>query len=1686
MSESLAANNSALVDGIVALLQSKLPSKQAEIACEFARLFYSSVSPEDIATHTAHDSYVSVLNLWKFMQDYQGGTPKIRVTNPDLKTHGWHSKRTVIEILHDDMPFLVDSVRMELARMGLAIHLYIHRPLRIARDRNGKVEKVEALMSASGPNCETPMYIEIDRIPDVAGHRHLEENLHKVLEDVRLTVGDFRPMLSKMQSIISEFENQPPRIDSNILSESKDFMRWLLDEHFIFLGYREYTVEKVKNDYRWKPVRGSSLGLHKKAYKTAQPVMLSSLSVDAQQVALNNAEPLVLTKTRTLATVHRPSQIDYIGIKRYDQKGQVIGEHRFFGLYTSTVYNRNPRNIPVIRHKIQAVIERSGLVPGSHDFKALRAIIESMPRDELFQISVEELLQLGMGVLYIKERPMIRLFIRRDPYGRFFSVFLYVPREQHTTKLRLKMQDILARYLGGKAGDIRFSTWFSESILARVHFIVPVENAGKINYDVKIIEKDMREAARSWDEQLKEALHEAHGEVEGKRLALRYFDAFSPGYQDVNSVETAVVDIEQIETVKSDRDLAMLLFKPETEGADLHFKLYRRNSPASLSEVLPLLENMGLTVIGEAPNEVDCRDESVYWVMDFSLAVRGELQLNIENVRGKFQEAVAAVWRGEAENDGFNRLVLAADLTWRQVSVLRAYAKYLWQIGFTFSQSSIEQTLSDYPAIARSLVEWFDARFNPDSASEEKAAALLKEIKAARANVATLDQDRAISRFIDVMQATLRTNFYMLDEHGQHKRYTSFKIRPAIIADIPRPVPMFEIFVYSPRVEGVHLRFGKVARGGLRWSDRREDFRTEVLGLVKAQQVKNTVIVPSGAKGGFVCKQMPKNADRSTMQAEGIACYQLFIRGLLDITDNIIGDKITAPKRVVRHDEEDPYLVVAADKGTATFSDIANNISLQYQHWLGDAFASGGSNGYDHKKMGITARGAWECVKRHFREMGKDIQSEDFTVIGVGDMFGDVFGNGMLLSKHIRLQAAFDHRHIFLDPNPDSAKSYVERERLFNLPSSSWDDYNKKLISKGGGIYPRSAKSIPLSDEVKAMLGVSQDEMSPPELMKAILKMDVELFWNGGIGTYVKASNQHNNEVGDRANDAIRVNGKELRAKVVGEGGNLGMTQLGRIEYMLNGGRGNTDFIDNAGGVNTSDNEVNIKILLNKLVQEGELTEKQRNKILADMTEEVAESVLKDNYRQSQSISITESRAHSMVKEHIRFIHQLEREGRLDRHLEYLPTDEEMQERMIKGKGLTRAELAILTAYGKMSLKELLNVPEVVNDAFYHDLLRNYFPRLMQQKFQQELGSHRLRNEMVAMMLANDIVNFGGANLAHRMADETGASIAEVSACFTIARHVFSVDAYWEALEALDNKVPAALQLEMMHESQRLLRRATRWFLRQRRKDAKLSDEIARFKPAVDTLQKHLSKVLDANEMTELNRDRQALIDRGLPAQLAEQSAYMSTVFSALDIAEVAEELKHPVELVAETYFKLGMQLDLHWFLAQIVRQPVDNHWQAFARAAFREELDWQQRQLTSTVLKLTGEADTAEEKIALWSEDNPQVKRWLQLLIDFRSSSVHEFAKFSVALRELGILLQSGQRQIAAGSRLKAPVKAAVKKPAASKQKAAKATAGKAVAKMAKPAPKATPTVAKDVKKPTPRKAGSTGKTRKASSKSK
>ncbi|MDO6426901.1 NAD-glutamate dehydrogenase [Thalassotalea sp. 1_MG-2023] len=1597
---------SVILSNVAQLIQQKVPADTAPLVEQFAELLYNNISHKDLAHRNDSDMYGATLSLWNSLNGHQDKKPVIKVFNPQVSKNGWKSSHTIIEIIVSDMPFLVDSVRIALTRLGLSPHLMINNPIKLVRDKSGNISKLSSSSNKrfKATSTETVFFIEIDRQSEQQDLDSIAEELRSVVDDIVITVADWQPMTTKLKEVIQRTEKAKLPCSDEEKSESLAFLKWILNNNFTLLGYRSYDVKSLKGDMALSADDETSLGLMKNSKGTKER-LLSKLSESAREIALGD-NLLILTKTNSRSRVHRPALLDYIGIKRFDAKGKVIGEERFLGLFGSAYYTNSALELPLIKSKVQAVCEDSGYAKDTHAYKTLINILETYPRDEILQSRPEELLKNVLGIFQMQERDYSGLFIRRDAFDRFYSCMVYVRRERYNTALRVQTQKLLQKAFDSDE-EVEFTTFFSESPQARTHYTVRV-NSTKADINVKELENNLNQAARSWDDKLADALNSHKGEEKGKALSRKYV-SFPQAYKDEVLPGSAIVDIEKLEAVSGNDKLEMLFYQPQEEKADSNFvklKLFHTGEPLHLSDVLPMLENFGLRVIGESPYAVRAADGEMCWILDFSMLLTGDGAFSLEKVQTLFQDAFSKVWTGKLEDDGFNRLILGAQLAGREVSILRAYAKYERQIGGTFSQNYIEDTFARYPNIAELLLKLFELRFEPKGKQNPKTIAkLLEEIESSLDNVANLDDDRIIRRFVEMINATIRTNYFQPDADGEEKPYISFKITPSVISDIPQPVPAFEIFVYSPQVEGVHLRGGKVARGGLRWSDRREDFRTEVLGLVKAQQVKNTVIVPVGAKGGFVCKQLP-TGDRNEIFEAGKECYRTFIRGLLDITDNIIQGEVIPPSNVVRHDEDDPYLVVAADKGTATFSDIANGISEEYNFWMGDAFASGGSVGYDHKGMGITARGAWESVKRHFREMDIDCQTTDFTVIGVGDMAGDVFGNGMLLSKHIRLQAAFNHMHIFIDPSPDAASSYKERERLFNLPGCTWEDYNKKLISEGGGIFNRSSKSIKLTPQIKKMLGTQKQSMSPIELIQTILKMKVDLLWNGGIGTYVKGSKESHIEVGDRANDGLRVDGNELRAKVVGEGGNLGLTQLGRIEYAANGGRINTDSVDNVGGVDCSDNEVNIKILLNGLVQNGDLTLKQRNQLLFDMTDDVSDLVIKDCYRQTHSISITEMRGSTQLKEQSRFINALERTGKLNRALEFIPNDEEIADRLAQGKGLTRPELSVLLAYSKMVLKEDLVCPEITENPYHDRLLIEAFPDDLQDKYREQMQEHPLRAEIIATNLANNIGNDMGFNFVHRMSDETGASVAEIANCYTMASEVFELSSYWEQIGNLDNKISTMVQTEMLFQLRRTVRRATRWFLRHRNKSMDIAQTIEFFRSTFDVMSENLNDFLIEDEVEMLKRVENDLVNAGAPKNVARRISQLSTLFSAMDLADLIEQDGRPISLISHLYFKLGARLDLHWFLDQINKQPVSNHWQALARASFREELDWQQRALTGVILRTDEQCEDVETLLDSWFDAYEQpLSRWQHILDDFRIGQTHEFAKFSVALRELMLL---------------------------------------------------------------------------------
>jgi glutamate dehydrogenase len=1569
----------------------------------FVRRYYEHVVPEDVVERGDLDLAGAALAHWNLMRARQRGEIKVHVYSPNVEEHGWDCPHTVVETVTDDMPFLVDSVSMELTRHGSAIHLLIRPILDVQRDDEGRLLAVE---SAEG-RPESLIHVEIDRQTDPVVLEQLRADLLRVLGDVRAAVEDWPSMRQRAREIGAEFSERPLS-DHAEAAEARELLAWMCEGHFTFLGFREYDLSSEGGEDVLRAVPGSGLGILRELGERPVSASFEQLSPKARSLA--RAKNLLnLTKANSRATVHRPSYLDYVGLKRFDTSGEVSGERRFLGLYTHTAYSASPWEIPVLRRKAQDVLERSGLPKGSHDYKALIDILETYPRDELFQISEDELHEIGLGVLHLGERQRVRLFVRQDMFGRFFSCLLYLPRDRFNTDNRRRIQEILTEAFGGLTVD--YTTSVSESVLARLHFVLRVDPAHVVEYDAAELEARVAAATRAWTDDLRDVLFEQLGEERAGQLFERYGEAFPIAYQEEFPARQAVLDINRMEKLDPGGDLAMSLYLPLASASDhLAFKLLRSSNPILLSDVLPLLENMGVKVTDERPFEIRPRDGEPVWIYDFGLRHEEGAELETDKVRETFQDTFARTWRGEAEDDGFNRLVLSARLTAREIAVLRAIAKYLRQAGSTFSQDYMEDTLAAHPGIARLLVDLFRLRLDPvrieDTAA--KARTLAGEVEASIDVVENLDEDRILRSFLRVVRAVLRTNYFQPDGAGRSKAYLSLKLDPELLPDLPEPRPLVEVFVYSPRVEAVHLRGGKVARGGIRWSDRREDFRTEVLGLMKAQTVKNAVIVPVGAKGGFVVKRPPAG-DRETLLAEVVECYRTFMRGLLDLTDTLAGGEVVPPPDVVRHDDDDPYLVVAADKGTATFSDIANAISAEYGFWLGDAFASGGSAGYDHKQLGITARGAWESVKRHSRALGTDIQEDDFSAVGIGDMSGDVFGNGMLLSRHLKLVGAFDHRHVFLDPNPDPEASFAERERLFRLPRSSWADYDSALLSPGGGVFPRTAKSIPLSPQVRQALNVEAASLTPNEVIRALLRAPVDLLWNGGIGTYVKAREERHAEAGDKANDAVRVDAEELRCRVVGEGGNLGFTQRARIAYALGGGRIFMDAIDNSAGVDCSDHEVNIKILLDAIVADGDLTEKQRNTLLSEMQDEVASLVLRDNYEQAQAISRSAALAGSMVEVHERYIRALEQSGVLNRELEFLPSEDVLGERKAAGLGLTTPEFAILLSYTKIALSGQLLASDLPEDPYLSTELELYFPTLLRERFGPQLHDHPLRREIIVSRVVNDLVNSAGTTFAFRLADETGAGAADIARAYRAAREVFALRELWCEIEALDAQVASETQLAMLLRSRVLLERSTRWLLRNRRRPLDIASTFSHFAPGTRAIAETLPTLLDRTERELAHAEVEKLVSAGVPSALAERVAHLDVLVPAFDIVEIAGAASLDAASAAQVYCALGARLELHWLRDQIVALPRDTRWDAMARAALRDDVYAEQAALTAEVLRAGVDGDAPGERVESWlSHNKAAAERCLQVIAEMRAAGPPDLARLSVAVREVRNLINA------------------------------------------------------------------------------
>lgn len=1583
----------------------------------FVTHYFASTSRADLSTRGDDSMYDNLRQAWAFYQQRSSDAPKIQFLH--LETSGESQRSsTRILVLQKDTPFIVDSLRQALMRSGVILkyvnNAVLHSERRDqAKDKNSKSAGKLLNLHADpeqGSTAEALVCLDCARLT-AEQSRAVEKEIRATLKSVAIAVNDYPAMCKCMAAVRDSLQASAETVpvSKTNLRESLEFITWLLDDHFTFLGYEKFTIDRGSRSAVIELQKNSLLGVSRYKKNINPKVKLADLSTGAGNLILKK-KIVNFAKSGTRSKVHRPAYYDYVLLKEFDEEGEVVVEHRFLGLYTSSVYFQEVTDIPLIRQKVHAILRQSGFSKNGHNIKDLLQVINVFPRDELFQISRSQLLHTSTEIMRMQDLRDSRLFVRRDLYGKFFSCLAYVSRDVFSTKTRLVIEDLLKKKL--HADEVEFNTHSSESAFTRIHFILRVPQIENVDYDVAEIEAEMSALVKPWDAYFLEMLGHRHSDIKARELYESYVDCFSLAYKESYNAEAAVSAIADIEHVAATKTLVVNISPCNSEvGAEFSFKIFSPKEQLHLSDVDPILENLGLRIISEKTFKLQPNEEDRVWLHDFSLYRAKPVGAFDSESKRIFEEAFLAIWIGEVDDDSFNELVTTAEIKWRDAALLRAYASYLKQVQFGYSVVHIAETLSHHREICRLLIVYFEELFDPvrQTKSGGKANAIRKQLAAAIDAVTVLSEDSVLRAYLNLFDATLRTNYFQPQTNGGLlKSYFSFKFDPTKISGMPKPKPRFEIFVFSRQVEGVHLRGGNVARGGLRWSDRREDYRTEVLGLVKAQQVKNSVIVPVGAKGGFVIKQDTSGLDRDAHRELGIACYKVFISGLLDITDNRKGNKIISPSSVVKRDGDDPYLVVAADKGTATFSDIANGLSEDYGFWLGDGFASGGSNGYDHKAMGITAKGAWVSVQRHFREMGKDIQKEDFSVVGIGDMSGDVFGNGMLLSKHICLQAAFNHLHIFIDPNPDSARSYKERSRLFKQQGSSWEDYDSKLISKGGGIFSRKSKSIKITAEMKSCFKIAQDSMTPDQLISALLVSPVDLLWNGGIGTYVKARTENNLDVGDKANDSLRVNGEQLRCKVIGEGGNLGFTQLARIEYAMNAGVSLTDFIDNSAGVDCSDHEVNIKILLNTLDKNSKLSEKKRSSLLHSMTDDVSKLVLDNNYRQVQTIGLAHYEMELRNKEYAGLISYLEEHAGLVRELEFLPSSEQLEERMAKEQFLTRPEIATVTSYMKMHLKQQLVAASYVDDSYLENYLFDAFPSILEKKYGNQIRKHPLRRELISTQLANYVVNLVGPSFIYRMADSTGASVNDIVKAAIIAKDIFGIEEFWSRVEDLDYEIPSDTQALMMTRLTRLLRRATRWLIRHQENVMDFCEAREMFGKKIDSIRKLFPKKLPPDFQQMFEDKYQGLCESGVPDDLALNITRCEFMFPATSFIDISLATGEGLTTVVEVYYAIGEKLQLNWLGKMVNQLRVANNWQALARETFLDDLSWQQRVLTENIVATMKSASSVSSKVDGWGEKRAaSLERTIEMLEFLRAEAEPDYAMFSVVLRELQALAQ-------------------------------------------------------------------------------
>ncbi len=1556
-----------------AILKTQRPGSADRLE-RFAALWESGLADADLLPQTPEGVAASVLSLWDHAQQRLPGVPAVRVIAPHQQMHADRSSFAVAEIVTDDMRFLVDSVLGALRRMDLSIQTLVHPVIGVRRAEDGQLQALDPAGAA-----ESMMQICFG--PGVPPEKFatVADELSRVLDDVRVVIADFPAMATRLE--------QAEAILPHDGAESA-FLGWMRDGNFVLTGYRHYAL----TDDGIEIATDTALGVLRDAAIPVFDVLRDPASLSgAVLTGLHNAAQRVLVaKANLRSTVHRPHHCDVVLVKTLDAQGRVNGGHLFLGLFAATAYNRNPRSVPILKEKIARIHALARLTPDSHDSRALGNILETWPRDELFQADDVQILEAARGVLSLQIRPRLALFVRPDPFGRFVSVLTYIPRNRFDTVLENRLGQMVADAYEGRL-SVSYVT-IGDNPLARAHFVVATTPDKRPDVDVAALERAMAQAARSFADHLSDVAVENLGEERAQDVVTRWAEAFPASYTERHNAAEALADIALLEQARREQTLCLTPGRrPGTGPQEFVLKLARIGKALALSDILPLIETLGVRVVEETAHALrpaGCAPMSMQY-LDIESADGAPVDLELHGAA--LHATLMAIWSGRIEADGFNRLVLSAGINWREAWLLRAMFKWCRQTGFPFSQRAVEAALAAQPAAVRWLVDTFNARFAPDGARTDDAAGWKVLLDA----IASPDEDRILRRLKAMLDGIVRTNFFQADGA---KPYIALKIDCAKAGDMPAPRPMAEIWVHGARMEGCHLRGGKVARGGIRWSDRREDFRTEVLGLLKAQMLKNVIIVPVGAKGGFVLKKPPAVTgdaakDREALQAEGIAAYRMLIGGMLDVTDNLAGQDVMRPAGVAARDGDDPYIVAAADKGTATFSNIANELSAEYGFWLGDAFASGGSKGYDHKGMGITARGAWVNIARHFREMDHDIQAREFTCVGVGDMSGDVFGNGLLVSRKTQLVAAFDHRHIFLDPAPDPAVSYDERARLFALGRSSWADYDAKLISAGGGVFARTAKTVPLSPQVRALLDLNAEAAEPDEVIRAILKARVDLLYFGGIGTYLKASTEGHGAAGDRANDAIRIDGREVRARVVGEGANLGVTQAARIEAAQNGVRINTDALDNSAGVSTSDHEVNIKILLADAMSSGLLDEEARVQLLRHMTDEVAQLVLRDNHQQSQAISLDALGGAANIPAYAALMNVLTAHGSFDRAVAGMPDDAALAVRAAAQQGLTRPECCTMLAQTKLWLADAIDRSRLPDDPLLQTELDAYFPAPLRARFPEQINRHRLRRELIGTAMTNELVNRMGAAAFGRLAGESGAAPVAVAKAAWVAREAFGLAAFHERVEALEDKVPAATLLAMQANARYLQEEAARGLLSGVELDMTLNEAVAALKPGLAALMtENAIRVAQDPQI-------QALTDQGVGQELAALAVALPRLASAPAIVRLAAQRSVKLEQAEAAWNKTGEIFGIEALRNAALAAPVRGGWGGRAVAALADDL---------TALRLSLSAALLEDgnERALMERLGPAAARAAQLARD--AAAVPDFAACSVALRGLRRLMQS------------------------------------------------------------------------------